>query len=329
MRGMQNQSSPDLGKAWWAVLIFVALPLYAIAAALVIRSQVFALDHTSLSTGNVQALWAFVASCVTASLTLVGLLLTRSHNQRTLALQVESEKNRAAAAGEAERRLVLETVVKGLDLVAPTGAYAPNAKVAGALAALVHLDHPVIAMRTLGAAWGDGAVDNASAVWLINEVFERGNKQSKLEAATLLDINASKLSANVPGIFYWPMSIEFEWPWSMQLNARLHVFRAVLGTLTSKPLNWWSSGGRAGWALSLLDEAVRNDPDGDVKGEAAVAANTILPVVKLVRLQCGGRWKPIEAVRTQVANIDRPRVIQMLRPLQEELADWANTGKVS
>jgi hypothetical protein len=242
---------------------------------------------------------------------------------------VESEKNRAAAAEEAERRLVLETVVKGLDLVAPSGTYAPNAKVAGALAALVHLDHPVIAMRTLGAAWGDGAVDNASAAWLINEVFERGNKQSQLEAATLLDINASKLCADVPGIFHWPMSIEFEWPWAMQLNARLHVFRAVLDTLTSKPLNWWSSGGRAGWALSLLDEAVRNDPDGDVKGEAAVAANIILPVVKLVRLQCGERWKPIEEVRTQVANIDRPRVIQMLRPLQEELTDWANGGRTS
>ena len=199
-----------------------------------IRSQVFAFDHTSLSTGDVQALWAFVASGVTASLTLVGLLLTRSHNQRTLALQAESEKNRAATAEEAERRLVLETVVKGLDLVAPTGTYAPSAKIAGSLAALVHLDHPVIAMRTLGAAWGDGVVDSASAVWLVNEVFDRGSKQSQLEAATLLDINASKLCADAPGMFSWPMSIEFEWPWNMQLNTRLHVFRAVLCTLTCK-----------------------------------------------------------------------------------------------
>jgi hypothetical protein len=327
MRGMQNQSSSDLGKAWWAVLIFIALPLYAIAAALVIRSQVFAFGRGSLSAGDVQAVWAFVASGVTASLTLVGLLFTRSHNQRTLALQAESEKNRAAAAVEAERRLVLETVVKGLDLVAPTGEYAPSAKIAGALAALVHLDHPVIAMRTLGAAWGDKVVDSASAAWLINEVFERGTKQSQLEAAILLDINASKLCADSPGIFSWPMSIEFEWPWNMQLNARLYVFRAVLSTLTSKPLDWWSSGGRVGWALSLLDEAVRSDPDGDVKAEAAVAANTILPVVTLVRLQCGGRWKPIEEVRTRVANVDRPRVIQMLRPFQNELVDWVNAGK--
>ena len=326
---MQNESSSDLGKAWWAVLILIALPLYAIAAALVIRSQVFDFGHTSLSTGDVQALWAFVASGVTASLTLVGLLFTRSHNRRTLALQIENEKNRSAAAKQAERRLVLETVVKGLDLVAPTEAYAPSGKIAGALAALVHLDHPIIAMRTLGAAWGDGVVDNASAAWLINEVFEHGSEQSQLEAATLLDIHASEFCADAPGDFSWPMSIEFEWPYCMPLNTRLHVFRAVLRTLTSKSLNWWSSGGRAGWALSLLDEVVQHDTEEDVRAEAAVAVNTILPVVNLVRLQYGPGWKRIEDVRARVADVDRVRVIQMLKPLQDRLADWANAAKAS
>jgi hypothetical protein len=196
---MQKQSSSDLGKLWWAVLVLIALPLYAIAVALVIRSHVFAFGRGPLSSEDVRALWALVASGITASLTFTGLLFTRSHNRRTLALQIE-----------AERRLVLETVVKGLDLVAPTEEYAPKAKIAGALAALVHLYHPVIAMRTLGAAWGDGVVDSASAVWLINEVLEQGSKQSQLEAATLLDIHSTELCAPVPGSFSWPMSIELD-----------------------------------------------------------------------------------------------------------------------
>lgn len=316
---MQNHSSSDLGKLWWAVLILIALPLYAIAIALVIRSHVFAFGHGSLSAGDVHELWAFVAAGVTASVTLVGLLFTRSHNQRNLALQREAEK-----------RLVLETVVKSLDLVAPTGTYAPSAKIAGALAALVHLGHPVIAMRTLGAAWGDGVVENASAVWLINEVFGSRTEQSQLEAATLLDIYAPELCADAPGNFSWPMSIEFEWPSDMRLDARLHVFRAVLRTLTSKPLDWWNKGGRAGWALSLLDEVIRKDLDGDVRGEAAVAARTILPVVKLATLQCGGRWKPMKEIRTRVEDVDRPsREILTLKPLQEKLADWANAAKAS
>jgi hypothetical protein len=320
---MQNHSSSDLGKLWWTVLILIVLPLYALAVALVIRSHVFAFGHGTLSAGDVRQLWAFLASGVTASVALVGLLFTRSHNQRTLALQREAEKQTLALQREAEKRLVLETVVKGLDLVAPTGTYAPSAKIAGALAALVHLDHPVIAMRTLGAAWGDGVVDNASAVWLINEVFGSRSEQSQLEAAILLDIHAPDLCADAPGNLSWPMSIEFEWPSDMRLDTRLHVFRAVLRTLTSKPLDWWSKGGRAGWALSLLDEVIRKDPDGDVQGEAAVAARIILPVVKLVTLQYGGSWKPIEDVRSRVEAVDRrARIILTLKPLQEKLADW-------
>jgi hypothetical protein len=315
---MQNQGSSDFGKAWWTVLTLIVLPFYAIAIALVIRSKVFAFGRASLSTGDVQALWAFVASGMTASLTLVGLLFTRSHNRRTLALQIE-----------AERRLVLETVVKGLDLVAPTEAYAPSAKIAGALAALVHLDHPVIAMRTLGAAWGDGVVDSASAAWLINEVFEQGSEQSRLEAAILLDIHASELCADEPGNFSWPTSIEFQWPYDMQLNTRLHVFRAILKTLTSRPFDWWSSGGRVGWALSLLDEMVQHDTEEDVRWEAAVAVRVILPVLNLVSIQYGVGWKPIEEVRARVTNIDRERIIVMLKPLQEKLIDWADAAKAS
>lgn len=314
---MQKQSSSGIGRLWWAILILIVLPLYAIAASLVIRSHVFAFGGGPLSKEDVQALWAFVASGITASLTLVGLLFTRSHNRRTLALQIE-----------AERRLVLETVVKGLDLVAPTDEYAPKAKIAGALAALVNLNHPVIAMRTLGAAWGDGVADTASAVWLINEVFELDDEQSQLEAATLLDIHASELCGDAPGNFSWPLSIEFKWPFSMQLNARLHVFRAVLGTLTSKPPDWWNTGGRAGWALSLLDETVQHDTDPDVRAEAAFAMNKILRVVSLDTLQHGTRWKPIAEVRSRAQNApNRQRTIAMLKPLQDTLSDWVHDVK--
>jgi hypothetical protein len=58
-------------------------------------------SRRALSTEDVRALWAFIGSGLGASVTLVGLLLSRSHNERTLALQAE-----------AERRLALDTVVK-------------------------------------------------------------------------------------------------------------------------------------------------------------------------------------------------------------------------
>jgi hypothetical protein len=320
----KGQGISGLGKLWWGVLVFIVLPLYAITSALVLRSHVFSSNRTVLSSEDVRALWAFIGSGVGASVTLVGLLLARSHNERTLALQTEAERNRTAAAKEAEMRLALDTVVKGLDMVATSGTYAPRAKIAGALAALVHLNHPIIAMRTLGAAWADGAVDVPSATWLINEVFELGSDQSQLEAAALLDIHATELCTSTPGIFFWPVSAEYMWPASMQLNARLRLFRAILTTLTSKPVEWWSDGGRAGWALSLLDEVVQNDSDEKMMAEAAIAAQTILYVVRVDTIQYRTDWKPIEDVRSRVMDINRTSEILMLRRAQQELDDWAD-----
>ena len=310
---MQNgKGASGLGRLWWGVLVIIVLPLYAITVALLLRSHVFTFNRV-LSAEESRALWAFIGSGIGASVTLIGLLFTRSHNERTLALQTE-----------AEVRLALDTVVKSLDLVAVGETYAPSAKIAGALAALVHLNHPVIAMRTLGAAWADGVVDVPSATWLINEVFERGSDHSKLEAAALLDIHATELCTETPGIFYWPVSAEYIWPVSMPLNARLRFFRAILTTLTSKPVEWWSDGGRSGWALSLLDEVIQNDSDRKLKGEAAVAAQTILNVVRVDTIQYGTDWKPIEDVQSRVrGDIDYTHEILMLRGAQQELEEWA------
>src|SRR6266496_1601820 len=105
------------GKLSWGILIVIVFSLFAIALALVLRSHVFVPNGKSLSTEDAQALWAFIGSGVAAAVTLVGLLFTRSHNERTLALQKE-----------AETRLALDTVVKSLDLVAVSGTYAPKAK---------------------------------------------------------------------------------------------------------------------------------------------------------------------------------------------------------
>jgi hypothetical protein len=83
MREGQETAGPS--KLWWGILLLIVLPLYAIAAALVLRSHVFAPNQQVLSTEDVRALWAFIASGIGASITLVGLLFTRSHNERTLA----------------------------------------------------------------------------------------------------------------------------------------------------------------------------------------------------------------------------------------------------
>lgn len=318
----RNQRAFQGSGLVWGALLLVVIPLYAITVTLVLRSHIFD-PKVAISSGDARALWALIGSGLAASVTLVGLLFTRSHNERTLALQAEAERTRVAASKEAESRLALETVVKGLDLIAVAEKYAPSAKIAGSLAALVHLKHPVIAMRTLGAAWSDGVIDVPSAVWLIDQVFERGSDQSRLEAAALLDNHATELCTETPGLFYWPASAEYIWPARMEFNVRLRVLRSVLSVLTSRSVDWWRNGGRAGWALSLLDEVIQHDSDPMLVGEAAMAARKILYVVSFSHIQYRSGWKPVEEVRSRVMNVSQEMVIFMLRPAQQKVTEWA------
>jgi|SRR5215211_1137088 len=181
-----------LAAPWLALVVLLLVPLYAVSTALVIRSGLFDPQDRSISDEEIKALWAFIAAGLATGGTVVGLLLTRSYNERTL------------------QQTTLDTVVKGLELlVNDDGSYARKAKIAGALAALVHLGHPVIAMRVLTAVWQEDAVDPGTACWLIGEVFKTGSMHSHNEAAKLLLRHAGELTYDAKGEREWP-SISME-----------------------------------------------------------------------------------------------------------------------
>jgi hypothetical protein len=127
--------------------------MYAISAAIVIKSGLFELQGNELTDAQYKALWAFIASGLGTAVTIFGLLFTRSHNQRTLAFQSdienrkftaeqEADKRNAVLQEDAAKRLSLDTVVKGLELIVSIdGKYAPRAKIAGALVALASIFH--------------------------------------------------------------------------------------------------------------------------------------------------------------------------------------------
>lgn len=165
--GLTQQTS----HSWHVAFLFAFILLCAVLALIVtllVRSGFFRFGAPITNT-QYKALWTFLASALGAAVALIGLTLTSSHDNRVLALQ-------SVARREAEDRQKLQTVVQGLQLISTSeGEYEVSAQVAGSLAALVHLGHPVIAMRALRAAWSDGPVDVDTAVWLINEVLESGS----------------------------------------------------------------------------------------------------------------------------------------------------------
>ena len=69
---------------WLSLLVFLLLPIYLISVAFAIRSGLFDLKDRSITDKEIQAIWTLVASGIATGATLVGLLLTRSHNARLL-----------------------------------------------------------------------------------------------------------------------------------------------------------------------------------------------------------------------------------------------------
>ena len=69
---------------WLSVFLFVLLPVYAISAVLIIRSGIFDLNKGAVGDEEFKALWTFIASGLATAATVIGLLFTKSHNDRTL-----------------------------------------------------------------------------------------------------------------------------------------------------------------------------------------------------------------------------------------------------
>jgi hypothetical protein len=252
-----NSSGLKRAIPWLLLFLGVLLPLYAVSVAFAIRSGLFDLQNRSIGADEYKAIWTFIASGFATAITIVGLLFTRSHNERT------------------SHQLALDTVVKGLDLlVGSDGKYAPSARIAGALAALVHLGHPAIAMRTLSAAWSDEAVDPASACWLIGEVLRTGSSESKLEAAGLLRGHVNRLTYADKGTFEWPDAIWDDWPQNMQYNARYWVLLATVEMVLSRDKAWW--GRDYNWTILLLDEARRADKSSYLRDCATIFLRALL-----------------------------------------------------
>jgi hypothetical protein len=277
----------------------VVIPLYAVAVVAGIRAGLLDADKP-FSDAQAKALWSLLAAGLTSAVTLTGFLLTRAHNLRLLAVQEAADSRQAATQNETERRLVLDSAVKGVGLIsAGDGTYAPQAVVAGALATLVHLEHPVIAMRCLSAAWTDRAIDAASAVWLIGEALASDFPESQLEAAALLldkaDLLVREDAAGADP--YWPGRWREGWRSDVPIDARVYICEAVVRTLITHPPDWWRGEGL--WALSVFVAALDAEVDKDMRGGIAEIVLVFIEDKEVGSVSVPSGWRSYSELREQ------------------------------
>ena len=241
------------------IVVLIVIPLYLASAIIAVRSGLF--QKGPVNPDESRAFWGFIGSGITASVTLMGLLLVAHQNYRS------------------ERRLALDTAVKGIGLTQTTeGKYGTNAVVAGSLATLAHLNHPVIAMRMLDAAWKDGAVDAGSAAWLISEVLLRGTRASQQEAAALFELHSTQLFGTEGGDCCIPPVLDEQWLPGIPVSARHCLMFGIVKMLISRKKSWWVGGYH--WPAPIFNEIIRIDKDSTVCGFASEILGVLLSDIK-------------------------------------------------
>jgi hypothetical protein len=249
----------------WPAIAFIALlvlPLYALVITVVVRSGLWDLSGEPFNDEQFKALFLFLGAALGTTATVIGLLLTRASAERSLAQQQ------------------LDTAVQALSLIKNETDYAAKGVVSGALATVVHLGHPVIAMRTLQTALRDDAVDINTAVWLIDRVLVAAPAParrdvvlvaSKQEAVELLHTNLERLiDDNKPGDVEWPLSAHSAWPRDLSQQTGWRLMQALMELLTSRPAHWWTQTFTWSWVIYTLNQLVQDDTvDTVLRTEAA------------------------------------------------------------
>ena len=336
---MKLTTRPSVGQyigrlTWLAFFLLVVLPLYAIAVGACIRSGLFRFNGASFNNDQLKAIWTFLAAGLATGATVLGALLTKSHNDRTLAFQSESEHRQEVLAGETNDRLTLDAVTKVLNLIYMDEGYSPKGAIAGGLATLVQLGHPIVAMRVLAAVLRDTAVDYETAAWLISQVLKSQKTTgtpadlaaSKEEAANLLVTYASNFtdSASDSGVSSWPDSVTAQWPTGLSRNAGINIVKASILLLVSQSKKWWSSGGYTyTWILYTFDEVVLRDPNSDVRLAAAILGLALLEVTDedIISGIDDGRDK--DKVAADMASVvDGDQRWAAVDPLREKILAW-------
>jgi hypothetical protein len=214
----------------WAILTVGAfLGVTVIMGGLLWAMGLFNFSGTDSAAKVLVAVLALVGTLFGTMVTLIGLMLKRSMDARTLVLQTE-----------AEARLNLDTAIKAVELFKSASGSASSAESAGALFALTRLGQAHFALALLEELWPKSQIGSPSAVWVINSCLQSKDLDSGYRAAVALQGNVARLPDGAGGKS-WPADYELEWPNEISFLARYAVLQARIECMVSKPFDYWDA----------------------------------------------------------------------------------------
>ncbi len=248
----------------------------------------------------VGAVLVLVGTLFTGVVTFFGLLLKHSIERRTAELQrLESDRN-TEQKNATEKRLKLETGLRAFELF-QTGvdSNASTIEAAGALFALVELDHVGFALRLLQQLWSQDRIDAPGAMWVLTRALDAGSPADQEAAAELLRAYAEKLPDDRGGhVWLYPPE---SWKPQLSLSARDALLQALLRCFLSRELGYWEEQYLVGAAL-LLAHLLQSDSSPLVQAGAILALEQLLRTHSYAGdITHGARAADLASLRRQVA----------------------------
>jgi hypothetical protein len=251
------------------IVCLILLPLYFLAGTLIVRSGLLNYHGGNLDPRQFSAVWALIGTLFASGISLLGIVATHLHQQRTHQLAEETEK-----------RLQLDSVAKGLELLSDGNGYSSKATVAGGLATVVRLGQASVAITVLRTVWRDNAVDPSIACWITDRVIESGNPSDIIVASTIMFENSKQLvqrSEDGGLIIVLPDSIDDNWDPCWPQTAKTSMVGALARAQMAVPPEAWV-GGNPVILRSLLKAS--EDPDTYIATTAAKVLKAFVPTAE-------------------------------------------------
>lgn len=293
---------------WWAVSW---LAVIAVAALVLLVVLLGPLKLVTGSAGRVTAVLAFVGVLVTATVTVIGLTVTR-------------QSGRAA-----ERRLRLDAAMRaGESFSSPAPGAVSAASIASSLLALTKLDNADLAVALLVDFWEPGVkgkISAETAILVVDAALRSTQRNAQLVAAELLCRNATHLDPCQS--LHWPSAVDGCWNPRFSPKTKLLLVDALtLMTKAREPVT----------PAALRSIAVRlygifaGDPDVNVKGCIATLIEALLPALENLgykNFMQGNKMvmlSDLQATREFVRRNDDEYLARMVKRRAGELQKWAD-----
>lgn len=224
----QSISSPTADQSVWKpwAFAFAAAAIIMVVALLLMKSiGLFEIPKDDTGAKTLAAALGLVGAVLSSVVTLIGIVLKFSIDERNAQLASMEASRNFALASQAEQRNRIEAAIRAVDLLGENNKDATSNQMAGSILALVDLGEIDLAVNLLGQLWPTGGIAPSVAEFVTRAGLERGSAATQVTAAEILLQNASTIDQGPYNI--WPLGI-LDWRADLADNCRTGLVRAAV-----------------------------------------------------------------------------------------------------